>query len=157
MHANINQIFHDILNAYGDLKKTNFHFVMESYNSLKYQSILHDIYSLFKVIDNTDLNYDVCISLQFEHYNKPSFLYLSLVSTYAFLYYENKVINCIDTMYHEFSDLINILFSYGFILLNKNELLYEFDIDTSPFNVENQKASVLALLFSLGLSISENI
>ena len=157
MHANINQIFHDILNAYGDLKKTNFHFVMESYNSLKYQSILHDIYSLFKVIDNTDLNYDFCISLQFEHYNKPSFLYLSLVSTYAFLYYENKVINCIDTMYHEFSDLINILFSYGFILLNKNELLYEFDIDTSPFNVENQKASVLALLFSLGLSISENI
>lgn len=157
MHANINQIFHDILNAYGDLKKTNFHFVMESYNSLKYQSILHDIYSLFKVIDNTDLNYDFCISLQFEYYNKPSFLYLSLVSTYAFLYYENKVINCIDTMYHEFSDLINILFSYGFILLNKNELLYEFDIDTSPFNVENQKASVLALLFSLGLSISENI
>ncbi|NUF79746.1 hypothetical protein GY065_12645 [Snodgrassella sp. ESL0323] len=157
MHAKINQIFHDILNAYGDLKKPNFHFVMESYNSLKYQSILHDIYSLFKVIDNTDLNYDVCISLQFEHYNKPAFLYLSLVSTYAFFYYENKVINCIDTMYHEFSDLINILFSYGFILLNKNELLYEFDIDTSPFNVENQKASVLALLFSFGLSISENI
>ena len=157
MHVKINQIFHDILNAYGNLKKTNFHFVMDSYNSLKYQSILHDIYSLFKVIDNTDLNYDVCISLQFEHYNKPSFLYLSLVSTYAFLYYENKVINCIDTMHHEFSDLINILFSYGFILLNKNELLYEFDIDTSPFNVENQKALVLALLFSFGLSISENI
>lgn len=157
MHVKINQIFHDILNAYGNLKKTNFHFVMDSYNSLKYQSILHDIYSLFKVIDNTDLNYDFCISIQFEHYNKPSFLYLSLVSTYAFLYYENKVINCIDTMYHEFSDLINILFSYGFILLNKNELLYEFDIDTSPFNVENQKALVLALLFSFGLSISENI
>ena len=157
MHAKINQIFHDILNAYGNSKKPNFHFVMDSYNSLKYQSILHDIYSLFKVIDNTDLNYDFCISLQFEHYNKPSFLYLSLVSTYAFLYYENKVINCIDSMYHEFSDLINILFSYGFILLNKNELLYEFDIDTSPFNVENQKALVLALLFSFGLSISENI
>ncbi|WP_216353692.1 hypothetical protein, partial [Snodgrassella alvi] len=69
MHAKINQIFHDILNTYGDLKKPNFHFVMESYNSLRYQSILHDIYSLFKVIDNTDLNYDVCISLQFEHYN----------------------------------------------------------------------------------------
>ena len=59
MHANINQIFHDILNAYGDLKKTNFHFVMESYNSLKYQSILHDIYSLFKITDNTDLNDDL--------------------------------------------------------------------------------------------------
>ena len=155
MYAKINQIFHNIFNAYGDLEKPNFHFVMESYNSLKYRSILHDIYSLFEVTDNTDLNYDVCISLQFEHCNKPSFLYLSLVSSYAFLYYENKVINCIDTMYHEFSDLIIILFSYGFILLDKNELLYEFDIDTSPFNVGNQKASVLALLFSFGLSINE--
>ena len=155
MCAKNNQIFHDILNAYEDLEKPNFHFVMKSYNSLKYQSILHDIYSLFKITDNTDLNDDFCISIQFEHYNKPSFLYLSLVSTYAFLYYENKVINCIDTMYHEFSDLINILFSYGFILLNKNELLYEFDMDTSSFNVENQKASVLALLFSFGLSINE--
>jgi len=77
------------------------------------------------------------------------------VSTYAFLFYENKVINSIDTIYHAFSDLINILFSYDFILLNKNELLYEFDIDTSSFNVENQKASVLALLFSFGLSINE--
>ena len=157
MYVQFNKIFHDLLNAYGDLEKPDFHFAMKSYRSLKYQSVLNDISSLFNITDHTDLNYDVCISIQIEHCKKTSFLYLSLVSTYAFLYYENKVINCIDTMYHEFSDLINILFSYGFILLNKNELLYEFDIDTSPFNVENQKASVLALLFSFGLSISENI
>ncbi|ORF43993.1 hypothetical protein, partial [Gilliamella apicola] len=63
------------------------------------------------------------------------------------------VITCNDVLYQEFSDLINILYSYDFILLNKDELLYEFDIDTSQFDSENKKASVLALLFSFGLSI----
>ncbi|OTQ07735.1 hypothetical protein B6C87_12820, partial [Gilliamella apicola] len=65
----------------------------------------------------------------------------------------DKVSTCNDVLYQEFSDLINILYSYDFILLNKDELLYEFDIDTSQFDSENKKASVLALLFSFGLSI----
>ena len=153
MYVQINQIFHDILNAYGDLEKPDFHFAMKSYRSLKYQSVLNDISSFFNITDHTDLNYDVCISIQIEHCKKTSFLYLSLVSTYAFLCHGDKVITCNDALYQEFSDLINILYSYDFILLNKDELLYEFDIDTSQFDSENKKASVLALLFSFGLSI----
>lgn len=148
------RILCDILKAYHDLRNPDFHFVMETYNSLKYKEIINHIYSLFKVEKNTDLNYDVCISLEVGYRNKSIFLYLSLVSTYAFLLYDGKVIDCKDDIYQSFTDLIDILFSYNFVLLKKNELLYEFDIDTSPFGVEDKKASILGLLFSFGLSVN---
>jgi hypothetical protein len=150
------RILCDILNAYHDLKKPDFHFVMETYNSLKYKKVINDIYSLFKfkVKDNTDLNYDVCISLEFDYLNKSMFLYLSLVSTYAFLLYDDKVIDSNDDVYQSFTNLMDILSSNNFVLLKKNELLYEFDIDTSPFSVKDKKASILGLLFSFGLSVN---
>ncbi|PIT26120.1 hypothetical protein BGI37_05530 [Snodgrassella alvi] len=148
------RILCDILKAYHDLRNPDFHFVMETYNSLKYKEVINDIYSLFKVEDNTDLNYDFCISLKFGYRNKSMFLYLSLVSTYAFLLYDDKVIDYHDDVYQSFTNLIDILFSYNFVLLKKNELLYEFDIDTSPFGVEDKKASILGLLFSFGLSVN---
>ncbi|OCG41264.1 hypothetical protein A9G29_07660 [Gilliamella sp. Fer2-1] len=76
------------------------------------------------------------------------------MSTYAFLLYDDKVIDSNDDVYQSFTNLIDILFSNNFVLLKKNELLYEFDIDTSPFSVKDKKASILGLLFSFGLSVN---
>ena len=56
MYVQFNKIFHDLLNAYGDLEKPDFHFAMKSYRSLKYQSVLNDTSSLFNITDHTDLN-----------------------------------------------------------------------------------------------------
>lgn len=154
MHIQREKILYALQKAYGDLSNPDFHFVMESYNSLKYKCLLNDIHALFKVEDNTDLNYDVCISLKFNYHNKSMYLYLSLVSAYAFLFYENKVIDCNDDIYQILPELIDILHDYHFVLLNKNELLYTVDINSSAFGFEGKKASVLALLFSFGLSVN---
>ncbi|EFA4522343.1 hypothetical protein E0355_19910 [Escherichia coli] len=148
------KILADIHKAYGDLCNPNFSFVMGSYNSSKYKNILNDIYSLFKFKDNTDLNYDVCISLEFKYLKKTMYLYLSLVSPYAFLYYEGNVIDCNNEIYQALNSLIDIFHSHGFALLNKNTLLYEFDIDVSHFDAEDKKPSILGLIFSYGLSVN---
>ncbi|MDH2914147.1 hypothetical protein N7V53_16640 [Kosakonia sp. HypNH10] len=148
------KILSDIYKAYGDLSSPNFSFVMKSYNSLKYKKILSDIYSLFKVKDHTDLNYDVCVSLELEYLKRPIYLYLSLVSTYAFVFYEGKVIDCNDDVYQALSGLANILNSHGFVLMDKENLLCEFDMDVTHFDAEGKKASILGLLFSFGLSVN---
>lgn len=148
------QILSDIEKAYGDLRNPNFNFIMNSYNSLKYKDVLREIHDSFTVIDHTDLNYDTCISLEITYRKKTICLYLSLVSPYAFLFYEGKVISCRDDLYPAFFSVVDILSSYAFYLLNKDELLYDFDIDISSFDVEDKKASILGLLFSFGLSIS---
>ncbi len=148
------KILSDIHKAYGDLSNPNFNFVMKSYNSSEYKSILNDIHSSFKIKDNTDLNYDVCVSLEFEYLEKPMHLYLSLVSLCAFLFYEGKVIDCDDDIHQVPSELINIFTSHAVILLNKSNLLCELDIDISHFDTEDKKASTLGLLFSFGLSVN---
>ncbi|MBH0725525.1 hypothetical protein I3B12_23405, partial [Salmonella enterica] len=119
-----------------------------------YKNILSDIYSSFKIKDHTDLNYDVCVSLEFKYLKKSIYLYLSLVSTYVFLFYEGKVIDCNDDVYQALPSLLNILNSHGFILLNKENLLCELDVDVSHFDAEDNRASILGLLFSFGLSVN---
>lgn len=146
MEQKKDKILHDILKAYGDLKKPNFEFVMRSYNSPKYQKLLDELHLEFKIEDNTDLNCNTCISLHLPYCRKSVYVYISLVSPYAFLFYERKVMENDDS----FS---KILLSHNFVLLNKSELLDGFDIDASSFGIERKKATVLELLFSFGLSL----
>ncbi|HDD8879310.1 TPA: hypothetical protein PBP23_003877, partial [Escherichia coli] len=53
-----------IKNAYLDMAFPNYEFVMEKYNSLKYKGIITVLSSRFDVRDNTELNNDVCFSLE---------------------------------------------------------------------------------------------
>lgn len=141
-----------IKNAYLDMAFPNFAFVMEKYNSLKYKGIITKLSSRFDVRDNTELNNDVCFSLEVVLQEGIAFLYMSFVGQYAFIIFKNDVITKHANINADVAGLIDILLCHEFMILDKEFLLSEVSCDICPFLVEaNNK--YLNYLFARGLKI----
>lgn len=155
MISNKDEVLLSIQNAYINLKHPDFHFVMDKYKSVEYKSIIGELSTLFNISEVTDLNYDVCISLDIDVKDEVAHLYLSLVGKYAFIIYKDNVISYCNKEGEKLNNLINVLLQHQFTLLSRDELLYEIDsnVDMSCFYDDEKKPMLLGFLFSFGLVI----
>ncbi|EGP5931920.1 hypothetical protein KW586_000220 [Escherichia coli] len=141
-----------IKTSYLDMANPNFAFVMEGCNSSKYKEIISAFSSRFDIRDNTELNYDVCLSLEVVLQKGIAFIYISLVGQYAFIIFKDDVITSSMNIGAEIADLINVLIRHDFKILDKDFLLSKPGCDIYP-GLSNSNEMYLNYLFSPGLKI----
>lgn len=149
---NKNEFDQAIKNAYLDMANPNFAFVMEEYNSSKYKNIIAAISSRFEIRDNTELNYDVCLSLEVILQKGIVYIYISFVGQYVFIIFKDDVITSSMNISAEITDLINILIRHDFKILDKGFFLSKPGCDIYP-GLSNSNETYLNYLFSPGLKI----
>ena len=139
---NKEQIKSEILSAYLSTDSPNYSFVMDRYNSQIYKEFISELSTIYSLEENTDLNYDVCLSLQVNIRKKLFVVQLSLVGKYAVILTSNGQLANKDD---QIKDLQNLLKKHEIVLLEKKELL-----DQIKFQLEDklEDVPIYKILFS---------
>lgn len=139
---NKEQIKSEILSAYLSTDSPNYSFVMDRYNSQIYKEFISELSTIYSFEENTDLNYDVCLSLQVNIRKKLFVVQLSLVGKYAVILTSNGQLANKDD---QIKDLQNLLKKHEIVLLEKKELL-----DQIKFQLEDklEDVPIYKILFS---------
>lgn len=145
------QLMASILASYKDYKNPNFSFVMQKVNSNFYFQLKESL-AQYIVIDHTDLNYDVCETLEVKQNSKSIYIYLSLVGRYCYITNKGSIITANNNNDKTYNELIVKITQARIVMLTKEQLLHILPVAIECEDGEKH-SSVLSLFFAPGLYI----
>ena len=145
------QLMACLLDSYKDFDNPDFAFVGQKLYSDE-RCRLRGLLSKYDIIDDTDLNYEVCQTFVARGKKASNYLYISLVGSFYFIMNEVHVITKSNAERDIEISWIDKMDRAGMIMMDKNQLLHCLPVAMEMFDISeggnNEKySSVLHLFF----------
>ena len=121
--------------TFGSTDNPSFGFVEKRYKRLPYQAVVKKLRLFLRVEENTDLNYDFCVSLILSSGDGKVFLQLSLIDRYAVLMRLNEEGNCMKVITQSTSEMTHSEKGILQTLLDENITILGKDVLEVPIHL----------------------
>jgi hypothetical protein len=130
------------------MNSPNYGFLMKNHSIFDYDKVIDELRSIFSIEEFSDFNYEVTRSFLLKR-DKKNFMYLSLVGKYSFvLSRHGEVLDEMNTVDSEESEIVRIIKLHNICLLNKKLLLASLPYSIYSVCLDQEINSVIKLVFA---------